>query len=860
MQRWNVIALDSNERKAKKTKLDGVLTIGPSTWAIDVTNAADELVHKSVPARDATALSSGAKIRLGPFEMELIDAAPAEAASAAPPSVSILAPPPTRAAPPPRSTPVAAAAARAPFRPAEQRAPAAVGRQPFKAPTGSGGVSKAAPHVIRASPAPALPPPPSSWCLDSAGMLSVDQALAAALRPHQKEGVQFMYDCLTGVRGPGGGCILADTMGLGKTIQALTLIVTMGRPRPTSPRGWTEPVGLTAVVCPASLVKSWEAEVGKWPKIKALIGDHRMHVVGPSTKSEGTSAKRLRDFLTGPRQLCKLLLISYEQFRRLAPTMSAAPIDLLICDEGHRLKASAGNQTIDALSSTRARFRVLLSATPVQNHLGELWAMANFVLPDGPLGALHAFRRRFAEPIEAARCAQAAGSVRALGAERGAELCALLAPFTLRRDASVLRSFLPPRHDWLLFAQLSAEQRGAYDAAAAGALADGAGALGAIAQLCAICSHPELAARAQRDDDDDDGGRLPMRNGGGAWADEDEEGGGGEGDDELAAATAAAEPAADACVLSERASDVQGGRAFVARSAKLALAEALLLAIVRGTDEKVVVVCKFLKTLALLQGVCVRAGIDALSLDGSTASSGRQLLVERFNCCDACRASAAFRASAQSSCAHTAAGPRVFLLTARAGGVGLTIVGASRMVVVEPDWNPAVDQQAMGRIYREGQRRPTHIYRLFAVSTIEEKILQRQLSKLEVANEVVASSGGAAAAAAAKARTGVFAHDDLRELFAPHRPLFGTAETLRLLAHAEGQGEAMPRVLSEAAAADPTLVAALGESAQDPRTGSLGAAAAAHVCGWDEVEQMMTRLRTEGEAAHAVWRAGQDDE
>jgi len=667
--------------------------------------------------------------------------------------------------------------------------------------------------------------PAALWCLDGAEAeprLSVDAALAAALRPHQRDGIQFMYDCLTGARGPGGGCILADMMGLGKTIQALTLAATLGRARPLAARGWVEPVGLTAVVCPASLVKSWEAEVGKWPQVRAVLGGQRMHVVGASCKKDGTSEQKLRSFLRGPRHTSKLLVISYDQARRLSETLAAAPIDLLIADEGHRLKASAGNATIDALNSTSAKFRIVLSATPVQNNLLELWAMVNFVLPDGPLGSLTEFRCTYAEPIEVARTADAEANAdaAAFGAERSSALAALLSPFTLRRDASVLRGFLPPRSEWLLFAQMPTEQRDAYDALAAGALAaaNGSGVLGAIHQLCAACSHPQLVGAA---DDNEEALVLEL----------DYDGGGG--------GAQVRAPAADAKSFSAAAADASTGEAFVLRSGKLALAEALLLRLLRGTDEKVVVVCRFLKTLALLDGVCARAGFESVRLDGSTAAANRQELVEVFNVCDQCRHDASFKASRARACAHGERGPRVFLLTARAGGLGLTIVGASRMLLLEPDWNPAIDVQAMGRIYREGQPRPTHIYRLFAVSSIDEKILQRQLTKRDVADCVIDGEAAPAGPQASEASSARFSRDELRELFAKHRPLRGTSETAELL---ESSLPASRRVLSEAAEADPVLSDLLAAAPAAPEdvapTAKPAAAPLAHACSWDELEQM----------------------
>lgn len=865
-KRWNVIALDRNERKAKKTKLDGVLTLGPTEWSLEVTASDDTLVRKSAkPTAAGGALDVGSTLRVGSFELELIDEA---AMACAQPSAAE-----SGTHPPPAAAHARSALPGRPQLPLSSNAQFKAHSRPSaaKTPAPDSAELEATRPTVHTAPAPAhrpSPTPPSRapgrapapatarapapsaalaggegachgasaaaarWALDAAadGHLIVDPAHAALLRPHQREGVQFMYDCLSGARGPGGGCILADTMGLGKTVQALTLLATLSRVRPFAPRGWREPVSLAAVVCPASLVRTWEAECGKWPHVRAMLGGQRMHALGPSTRADGPSAARLTDFLRGPRPHARLLILSYEQCRRNSALLADASLDLLICDEGHRLKASAGNQTIDALTRTRAPWRVLLSATPVQNNLAELWSMVNFVLPPPtcPLGSLADFRRRLAEPIEAARAADASPEARELGAERAAELSAALAPFTLRRDASVLRAFLPPRHEVLLFAPLSAEQACAYERARTrpGAAEQP---LGTIAELLNVCAHPELAKRAAvpaGEDEDEAEEELLCADARGLWDEEC---------DELpppADAVAPGRPGADggaARALKDAAASAEGGSAFVSRSAKLALAEQLLRELLR-TPEKTVVVCRLRKSMAMLAGVCARLGADAVQLDGTTGASGRQELVDRFNACDDCRADAAFKRSGLRACAHADKGPRVFLLTARAGGVGLTIVGASRMVLFEADWNPAVDTQAMGRVYREGQTRPVHVYRLFCAHTLEEKVLQRQLAKRDVADEVV--DGGAPPSRGARA--GAFSRDELRELFAPYARVDGPVETVasRRGRHAPeppAAGGAHAITLSAEAEQDDVVAALLRARAVDPDM-------LHYACCWSELE------------------------
>lgn len=143
-----------------------------------------------------------------------------------------------------------------------------------------------------------------------------------------------------------------------------------------------------------------------------------------------------------------------------------------------------------------------------------------------------------------------------------------------------------------------------------------------------------------------------------------------------------------------------------------------LLKLVRGkTREKVVLVSSYTQTLDVFETMCGEDGYSFLRLDGATPTNKRQAIVDRFNSkhCD----------------------DFILLLSARAGGVGLNLVGASRIVLYDINWNPAIDLQAMARIWREGQARPVVIYRLLTTGSIEEKVYQRQLSKIALSDAVI---------------------------------------------------------------------------------------------------------------------------
>ncbi|KAL0899685.1 hypothetical protein Bca101_083646 [Brassica carinata] len=219
---------------------------------------------------------------------------------------------------------------------------------------------------------------------DDATKISVHPLLVRFLRPHQREGVQFMFDCVSGLHGSENinGCILADDMGLGKTLQSITLLYTL------LCQGFdgTPMVKKAIIVTPTSLVSNWEAEIKKW------VGDRiQLIALCESTRDDVLSGI---DSFTRPRSALQVLIISYETFRMHSSKFGqSGSCDLLICDEAHRLK---NDQTLTnkALASLTCKRRVLLSGTPMQNDLEEFFAMVNFTNP-GSLGDAAHFRHYY---------------------------------------------------------------------------------------------------------------------------------------------------------------------------------------------------------------------------------------------------------------------------------------------------------------------------------------------------------------------------------------------------------------------------------------------------------------------------------
>ena len=198
----------------------------------------------------------------------------------------------------------------------------------------------------------------------------VDPVLCQVLRPHQRAGVKFLYECVTGSRIEGSyGCVMADEMGLGKTLQCITLVWTLLRQGPEA----VPTASKAIIVCPSSLVKNWAKEFDKW-----LSGRVRCQAIDSGSKEE--IDRKLLNFIMDQRvrTAVQVLIISYEGFRLHASVLHRGEVGIVICDEGHRLKNSE-SLTYTALNKLNSKRRVLLSGTPIQNDLLEYFSLVHFV-------------------------------------------------------------------------------------------------------------------------------------------------------------------------------------------------------------------------------------------------------------------------------------------------------------------------------------------------------------------------------------------------------------------------------------------------------------------------------------------------
>lgn len=475
--------------------------------------------------------------------------------------------------------------------------------------------------------------------------ISLPSSFRGELRSYQSDGLGW----LTFLDHAGLGGILADDMGLGKTVQVLAHLTVMKQARRLR-----EPA---LVICPTSLVGNWRDEAARFaPHLRVLV----LH--GPD---------RHQHFTEIPRH--DLVISTYPLLPRDREQFAAYTYSVLILDEAQAIK-NARSQAAQAVRELKVGRRLAMTGTPLENHLGELWAQFDAVEP-GLLGGEREFARLYRTPIEKR------GDL-----DRQARLNKRIGPLLLRRRKEDVLHDLPAKTEIVRTLELTGDQRSLYEAlrlaqhervkqaiAKRGLSQAGIVVLDALLKLRQACCDPRLVkldtARRRR------------------------------------------------------------------TSVKL---EALLELLVSLVDEgrRVLVFSQFAEMLGLIDQALEKAGIDRQMLTGATPGAARTGLVQRFQ-------------SGQVP---------VFLISLKAGGVGLNLTAADTVIHYDPWWNPAVEAQATDRAHRIGQDKAVFVYKLLCAGTVEEKIQALQVRKADLARAVL--EGGSSQ----RLR---FDESDLDALFAP---------------------------------------------------------------------------------------------
>ena len=460
------------------------------------------------------------------------------------------------------------------------------------------------------------------------GVRSADApaGFVGTLRPYQREGLgwmQFLRDFSF------GGC-LADDMGLGKTVQVLAVLE--GR-RELHTGGNGEGTGPSLVVAPRSLIFNWKEEAAKFaPNLRVL--DH-------TGIGRGKSADAFGGY--------DVVLTTYGTVRNDATFLKDVRFDYVILDEAQAIK-NASSESAKAARLLQGNHRLALSGTPVQNHLGELWSLFEFLNP-GMLGTARAF--------------QATGAVsRSVDEQTRQLLSRALRPFILRRTKQQVAKDLPLRVEQTIHCELDAAQRKLYDE---------------------LREHyrQSLLSRIAREGIN----RAKIQ---------------------ILEALLRLRQAACHPGLIDKSKTGLG-------SAKL---DSLLAQLAEVMDEghKALVFSQFTSLLAIVRDRLDKEKVRYEYLDGQTRD--RAAPVERFQNDDQCK---------------------LFLISLKAGGLGLNLTAAEYVFLLDPWWNPAVEAQAIDRAHRIGQTRQVFAYRLIAKDTVEEKVLQLQQTKRDLADAIISA-------------------------------------------------------------------------------------------------------------------------
>lgn len=447
------------------------------------------------------------------------------------------------------------------------------------------------------------------------------------LRPYQESGFQWL-NYLSEVK---WGGILADDMGLGKTIQALSFLQHIKD---------TQESLKALVVCPTTLMYNWENEIKKFTPALTYYIHH--------------GGARTKDTLTDPD--IDVIITTYGTLRSDIKLFVETAFDYVVLDESQAIK-NPSSKVAKAVCLLRARNRLCMSGTPLQNNTFDIYAQMNFLNP-GMLGSIEFFKQEFSIPID-----------KFGEKEQKDHLRKLLYPFILRRTKEQVAKDLPEKQEMILFCEMNDEQRKIYDAYRNDfrdkilGVVDQQGIqksqltiLQGLMKLRQICDSPAILKEEER---------FPN--------------------------------------VSVKLDEI--GRE---------IAENI-------SNHKALIFSQFLGMLALIKEKMKELGVDYEYFDGSTSAPDREKAIQRFQNDENCR---------------------VFLISLKAGGVGLNLTAADYVYIVDPWWNPAVEQQAIDRTHRIGQTKNIFAYRMICKDTVEDKIIKLQEKKRALARDLITDDEG----------------------------------------------------------------------------------------------------------------------
>ncbi|KAK9470101.1 uncharacterized protein V1510DRAFT_432401 [Dipodascopsis tothii] len=512
-------------------------------------------------------------------------------------------------------------------------------------------------------------------------------AIKADLRHYQQEGVNWLA-FLNKYHLHG---ILCDDMGLGKTLQTICIVASDHHLRAAEHgrTGSTESRPLPSlIVCPPTLTGHWQHELQTYaPFLRVLV-------------YVGTPAQRAQ--IADQFATADVVVTSYDICRNDCESVSAQPWNYCVLDEGHIIK-NASSKLTKAVKRIHADHRLILSGTPIQNNVLELWSLFDFLMP-GFLGTEKVFNERFAKPISQSRNSKSSSKEQEAGALALEALHKQVLPFLLRRLKEDVLADLPPKIIQDYYCELSDLQKQLYEdftkkeqkTVEAQIKAPGAKPesrqhiFQALQYMRKLCDHPVLVLNERHPQYD----KVTRQ---------------------LAADKRSVRDIAFAPKLGALRALLQD--CGIGVDAPATAPDALAAPVV--SQHRALIFFQLKEMLDIVEHDVFRAlmpSVTYMRLDGSVEARKRQEIVQTFN-----------------------ADPSidVLLLTTHVGGLGLNLTGADTVIFVEHDWNPMKDLQAMDRAHRIGQKKVVNVYRLITRNTIEEKIMGLQRFKLNIASTIV---------------------------------------------------------------------------------------------------------------------------
>uniref|UniRef100_A0A3Q1FYB1 BTAF1 RNA polymerase II, B-TFIID transcription factor-associated n=1 Tax=Acanthochromis polyacanthus TaxID=80966 RepID=A0A3Q1FYB1_9TELE len=517
--------------------------------------------------------------------------------------------------------------------------------------------------------------------------------IKAELRKYQQDGVNWL-SFLNKYKLHG---ILCDDMGLGKTLQSICILAgdhyLRAQEYAKTKAADCSPMP-SLVVCPPTLTGHWVDEVGKFCTKEYL---NPLHYTGPPTE-------RMR--LQHQVKKHNLIVASYDVVRNDIDFFRNIKFNYCILDEGHVIK-NGKTKLSKAIKQLAANFRVILSGTPIQNNVLELWSLFDFLMP-GFLGTERQFAARYGKPILASRDAKSSSREQEAGVLAMEALHRQVLPFLLRRMKEDVLQDLPPKIIQDYYCNLSPLQVQLYEdfakSRAKASVEDSISVASAeeeekpklkatghvfqaLQYLRKLCNHPSLVLTAQHPEYKRITEQLAGQNSSLR-------------DIQHAPKLSALKQLLLDCGLGGGGGSEGGTEAVVAQ-------------------HRVLIFCQLKSMLDIVEHDLLKPKLPAvtyLRLDGSVQAGLRHSIVSRFN---------------------NDPSIDVLLLTTHVGGLGLNLTGADTVVFVEHDWNPMRDLQAMDRAHRIGQKRVVNVYRLITRGTLEEKIMGLQKFKMSIANTII---------------------------------------------------------------------------------------------------------------------------